>query len=187
MNWIAHLDTMATILVSADVASFCVSSVLFSERIRRWTYRVPRGPLLAVPHIDSIALDGTDDLPDESMRLQPITLLRNPFEARSREAAAGGAALRAHRDESRRPTFRRSTVLQHRTAEYESARRPTFRRSTVLQQRIAEYESALADLAVAPPERQKERRPAMLPTRDRLLNPCFERFTTGHLQQARLS
>ena len=39
MNWINHFDMMATILVSADVASICVSAMFFSERVRRWTSR----------------------------------------------------------------------------------------------------------------------------------------------------
>lgn len=164
MNWIAHLDTMATILVSADVASFCVSALFFSERIRRWTYRKRWGSLpSAISHIDSIAMAGMDDLSGGSMRPQPVTILRNPFEARTREALAGGTAPLAYRDESRRPTFRRSTILQ---------------------QRIAAYERALAGLAMAAPERHNETRIAILPIEGEALNRCFERFTIGHLQEA---
>ena len=84
MNWIAHLDTMATILVSADVASFCVSALFFSERLRQWTYRKRWGSLpSAISHIDSVAMAGMDDLSVGSMRPLPVTILRNPFEARS--------------------------------------------------------------------------------------------------------
>ena len=164
MNWIRHLDTMATILVSADVASICVSAVFFSERVRRWTYRKRWGSHPAASTLlYSVALAGMDDSSIGSIRPQPIATLRNPFEARTREALACGTAPLAYRDESRRPTFRRSTVLQ---------------------QRIAAYERALAGFAMAAPERQNETRIAILPTEDELLNPCFERFTIGHLQKA---
>jgi len=39
MNWINHLNTVATVIVSAEVASFCMSAVFFSDRLRRWKYR----------------------------------------------------------------------------------------------------------------------------------------------------
>jgi hypothetical protein len=167
MNWIAHLDTMTTILVSADAASFCISAAFFSERVRRWTYRKRWGSVpTAISHLDSVALAGMDDLSGGSIRLQPMAILRNPFDPRARETLTGGTAPQAHRDHSHRPTFRRSTVLQ---------------------QRIAEYERTLADFALTPPEPRAGARPATPPTTGRLLNPRFEGFSIGHLQAAQPS
>ena len=162
MNWIAHLDTMATILVSADVASICVSAVFFSERVRRWTSRKRWGSHPAASALSySVAVAGMDDLSTASIRPRPFGALHNPFEPRSREALSGGTA--PSRDESRRPKFRRSTVLQRR---------------------IAAYERALAGFVMATPERQNETRVAILPTEYETLSPYFERFAIGHLQEA---
>jgi len=164
MNWIKHLDMMATILVSADVASICVSAMFFSERVRRWTSRERWGSHPAASTLSySVAVASMDDLSIGSIRPQPIGTLRNPFEARTREELAGGTATLAYRDESRRPSFRRSTVLQ---------------------QRIAAYERALVGFAMATPEQQNESRIAILPTEEEKLNPRFERFAIGHLQDA---
>lgn len=122
MIWIAHLDTVATILMSAAVASLCVSAMFFSALFRRGIYRKRSRPLpVAKSRIDSIALAGMDDLHDRSIRLRPAIILRNPFEARTREELAGGPVQRALRRESGRPTFRRSTVLQQRIAESKRA------------------------------------------------------------------
>jgi hypothetical protein len=164
MNWIKHLDMMAMILVSADVASICVSAMFFSERVRRWTSRARWGSHPAASTLSySVAVAGMDDLSIGSTRPQPIGTLRNPFEARTREELTSGTAKLAYRDESRRPSFRRSTVLQ---------------------QRIAAYQRALAGFAMATTERQNESRIAILPTENETLNPCFERFAVGHLQEA---
>jgi len=164
MNWIKHLDMMATILVSADVASICVSAMFFSDRVRRWTSRERWGSHPAASTLSySVAVASMDDLSIGSIRPQPIGTLRNPFEARTREELAGGTATLAYRDESRRPSFRRSTVLQ---------------------QRIAAYERALVGFAMATPEQQNESRIAILPTEEEKLNPRFERFAIGHLQDA---
>lgn len=164
MNWINHFDMMATILVSADVASICVSAMFFSERVRRWTSRERWGSHPAASTLSySVAVAGMDDLSIGSIRPQPIGTLRSPFEAKTREALAGGTATVAYRDEPRRPTFRRSTVLQ---------------------QRIAAYERTLAGFVMAAPKQQNETRIAILPTEDETLNPCFERFSIGHLQEA---
>jgi hypothetical protein len=165
MNWITHFDTMATILVSADVASICVSAVFFSERVRRWTYRKRWGSHPAVSTLSySVAVAGMDDPSIGSIRPQPIATLRNPFEARSREAMVGGTAAMADRDESRRPTFRRSTVLQRRVAAYERA--------------------LAAGFVTASPQRQNETRSAIVRTEYETLNSYFERFAIGHLQEA---
>jgi len=167
MNWIAHLDTVTAILVSADAASICISAVFFSDRVRRWTYRKRWGSHpAATSHLFSVMLAGMDDLSGGSIRPQPSAILRNPFDPRAREALAGSAAPQAHRDPSHRPTFRRSTVLQ---------------------QRVAKYERALADFAPASAEPREKARPAIPPTIDRLLNPRFEGFSLGHLQAAQPS
>jgi hypothetical protein len=167
MNWIAHLNTMTAILVSADAASFCVSAVFFSERIRRWTYRKRWGVHpAATSHLYSVVLASMDDLSGGSIRPQPSAMLRNPFDPRAREAQAGGTGPQAHRDHSDRPTFRRSTVLQ---------------------QRIAEYERSLAGVAPTPPEPRKKAQPATSPTTGRPPNPRFESFGIGRFQEAQLS
>lgn len=164
MNWINHLDTMATILVSADVASICVSAVFFSERVRRWTSRRRWGshPLASALSY-SVAVASMDDISVGHIRPHPLTVLRNPFDPKAREELANGTTLETYR---------------------EAPRRPTFRRSTVLQQRIAAYERALADFVMATPERQDEPRIAALATEYEPLNPYFERFTVGNLQEA---
>jgi hypothetical protein len=164
MNWIAHLNTMTAIVVSADVASVCISAVFFSERVRRWTYRKRWGSHPAASTVVySVALAGMDDLSSGSIRPQPITMLRNPFDPRTREALASGTASQAHRDQSHRPTFRRSTVLQ---------------------QRIANYERTLAAFLLSSPEVRAETGSASLPTAGELLNPRFEDFSIGRFQEA---
>lgn len=161
MNWIAHLGTVATIVVSADVASFCVSSVCFSQRMRRWTLRKRWG---AHPSIESIALAAVDDPSDRLIWLQPAAILRNPFEPRAREAAADGAQPRAERSECHRPTFRHSTVLQ---------------------QRIATYERVLAELTAALPEQRMETRRALAPAQGVLPTERHEPAFAGiNFQQA---
>jgi hypothetical protein len=165
MNWITHI-TMETILVSADVASICVSAVFFSERVRRWTSRKPWGAHPPASTLEySVALADMDDSSIESIRPLPISApLRNPFAPRAREALVNGAtAAPAHRDECRRPTFRRSTVLQRR---------------------IAAYERTLAAFAMAAPQRMNETRIAIPPIKVGSLNPSFEPFAIGKLQQA---
>jgi len=168
MNWIAHLDTMAAVVVSADVASLCVSALFFSERVRRWTYRKRWGSHpAATSHLYSVVLADMDDPSGGSIGSQRGTILRNPFDPRAREALTGGTAPQAHRYRSDRPTFRRSTVLQ---------------------QRIAEYERTLASFGFTPLEPRKEARPATSPpTTVGLLNPRFGGFSNGHLQAAQPS
>jgi hypothetical protein len=164
MNWITHLDTMATILVSADVASIFVSAVFFSERVRRWTSCERWGSHPAASALSySIAVAGMDDSSIGSIRPQPVGTLRNPFDPRTREALANGTALRAHRDHSHRPTFRRSTVLQ---------------------KRIANYERTLSAFLLSSSEVRTEARAAILPTAGGLRNPRFEHFSVGHFQEA---
>jgi hypothetical protein len=163
MNWITHL-TVETILVSADVASVGLSAVFFSERVRRWISRKRWGSHPADSTLlYSVALAGMDDSSIGSKLPLPIATPRNPFAPRAREALANGAAPQAHRDEYRRPTFKRSTVLQ---------------------QRIAAYKRALADFATAAPERRNETRIATPPIKGGSLNPSFERFAIGHLRES---
>lgn len=167
MNWITHV-TIETILVSADVASICVSAVFFSERVRQWTFRKRWGSHPAAGALSlSVAVAGMDDLSIGSIRPLPIATLRNPFEARSREEMVGGTAPMADRDESRRPTFRRSTVLQRRVAAYERA--------------------LAAGLVMPSPQPQNETRSAVLRTEYETLNPYFARFAIGHLQEGHSS
>jgi hypothetical protein len=122
MNWITHV-TMETMLVSADVASVCISVMFFSERVRRWTARKRWGSHPAAGTLPySVAVAGMDDSSSGSIRPQPIAALRNPFAPRAREALVNTtAAPQAHRDDCRRPTFRRSTILQRRIGAYEKA------------------------------------------------------------------
>lgn len=167
MNWIAHLDTMATILISADVASVCISAVFFSERVRRWTYRKRWGSLpSAIAHMDSIALAAMDDPSGGSIRSQPVTILRNPFDPRAREALTSGMSPHADRGHSHRPTFRKSTVLQRR---------------------IAAYERDLASFALVSSGPWEEARPAIPPATGRLIKSRFESFSIGRLQEAQQS
>jgi hypothetical protein len=116
--------------------------------------------------MDSIALAAMDDPSGGSIRSQPVTILRNPFDPRAREASAGGVSPHAHRGPSHRPTFRKSTVLQ---------------------QRIAAYERALANFAPASSGPSEEARPAIPPATGRLMNSRFESFSIGRLQEAQPS
>ncbi len=79
----------------------------------------------------------------------------------------GGTAPMADRDESRRPTFRRSTVLQRRVAAYERA--------------------LAAGLVMPSPQPLNETRSAVLRTEYETLNPYFARFAIGHLQEGHSS
>lgn len=163
MNWVTHL-TMETILVTADVASICVGAVFFSERVRRWTSRKRWGAHPADSTLlYSVALTGMNDSSIRSILPLPVVAVRNPFAPRAREALANGASPQAARDERRRPTFRRSTVLQ---------------------QRIAEYDRGLAGLATAAPAREIEPRIAIPPIKGGSLNQSFERFAIAGLQEA---
>jgi hypothetical protein len=167
VNWIAHLNTMTTILVSADVASVCISAVFFSERVRRWTHRKRWGSHpAATTLLYSVALAGMDDPSNGSIRPQPIVTLRNPFDPRTREALANGTTPQTHHNHSHRPTFRRSTVLQ---------------------QRIAQYERTLAAFLLTVPEPGAEARLATPPITRGLMNPRFEGLSIERVQEAQLS
>ena len=121
MNWINHLNTVATVIVSAEVASFCMSAVFFSDRLRRWKYRRRWGAVpSAVAHFDAVAMAAVGDAWDIPIR-QPSTILPNPFDPRAREAQAAATAADTYEDGTRRPTFRRSIVLQQKIARHERA------------------------------------------------------------------
>ena len=167
MNWISHLNTMTIMLVSADAASLFISAAFFSERVRRWTYRRRWGSHPAPSsHLYSVVLADMDDPSGNSIRLQPSSILRNPFDAKTREALGAGTAPLEHRNHSHRPTFRRSTALQ---------------------QRIAAYERALASFALISPEPRKEARSATPPISEGLLSPSFGSFGMGYFQEAQPS
>ena len=164
MNWIPHFNVLTTILVSADVASVCVSAAFFSQRVRAWTHRKRWGwHAPATSHLYSVVLADMDDLSGGSIRPQPITMLRNPFDPAAREAQVSSMSPPAGRDRFRRPTFRRSTVLQ---------------------QRIAKYENTLAGGAPSLPEPCEEVGSFSLSITARLLNPRLERVSTKHFQEA---
>ena len=122
MNWINHLGTAATVITSAEVASFCMSAVFFFDRLRRrWNYRKRWGAVPgAVAHFDAMAIAAAGDAWDIPLR-QPSTLLPNPFDPRAREALAAEAPADAHEDRTRRPTFRHSFVMQRKIAQHETA------------------------------------------------------------------
>ena len=167
MNWISHLDMVAKIIVSAEVASVSVNAVFFSDRVRGWISRKRWGSVpSAAARLDSIARAGMDDLSAAPIRPQAIAVLRNPFDPRAREALGESPLAQRHQDEVRRPAFRRSTVLQ---------------------QRIAEYERALAVLALSSPELGERARSAFLPGENALLKPRFEGFRLPSFHQAQLS
>ena len=167
MNWISHLDIVAKIIVSVEVASVSVNAVFFSDRVRGWVSRKRWGAVpSAVAHLDSIARAGMDDLSAAPIRPQAIAVLRNPFDPRAREALGESPLAQRHLDEFRRPTFRRSTILQ---------------------QRIAEYERALAILSLRSPELGESARSAFLPGETSLLKPHYEDFNRSSFHQAQLS
>jgi hypothetical protein len=117
MSWIAHINSMTAIVVSADLASLWVSAAFFSERVRRWTYRRRWGSHPAVSsHLYSVVLAEMDDPSGNPTRSQHGTVLRNPFDPKARQAFDRGMNPTARRDFAQRPTFRRSTVLQQRIA-----------------------------------------------------------------------
>ncbi|HEY2523846.1 MAG TPA: hypothetical protein VGI29_02230 [Candidatus Binataceae bacterium] len=166
MNWINYLGTVATVIVSADVASSCMRTVFFSNRFRRWKYRKRWGAVPgAVAHFDAVAMAAVGDAWDAPTR-HSSTILPNPFDPRTREALAAETDMEAHED---------------------GARRPTFRRSIVLQQKIAQHERALAVLGPKSPEPWEETRAPFLPPEGGILAQHFEALGLWHLQEARLS
>ena len=130
MYWGPHFDLMTIVLLSADAASVYISALFFSEKARRWAYRKRWGTLPVVnPQPASLPREGLSTsaagCPDDAYggltRFQQVSLRRNPFEPKPREALGHGIGPQAHRDPSRRPTFRKSTVLQQKIARHERA------------------------------------------------------------------
>jgi|SRR5579862_7686688 len=162
MSWVPSLNFTTLVMLSADLASIYVSALFFSAKLRQWSYRKRWGALPAADsHLYSVVLADMNDPSAGSIRPQPSAILRNPFDPRTRDALAGGAAPQAHRNPSHRPRFRRSSVLQ---------------------QRIAEYENTRAGLALTSSVLPKAELPTIEPTTGTLLNPPFEGF--GFFQEA---
>jgi hypothetical protein len=154
-------------MLSADLASIYVSALFFSAKLRQWSYRKRWGALpAATSHLYSVVLADMDDPSGGSIRPQPSAILRNPFDPRARETLGESPLVKRHQDEFHRPTFRRSTILQ---------------------QRIAEYESTLAGLALTSPELGERARSGFLPGENALLKPRFEGFRLPSFHQAQLS
>lgn len=167
MSWVPSLNLTTLIMLSADLASIYVSALFFSAKLRQWSYRKRWGALpAATSHLYSVVLADMDDPSGGSIRPQPSAILRNPFDPRAREALGESPLVQRHQDEVRRPTFRRSTILQ---------------------QRIAEYESTLAGLALTSPELGERARSGFLPGENALLKPRFEGFRLPSFHQAQLS
>lgn len=167
MTWTPHSDLSTIILLSADVASIYISLLFFSNRVRRWSYRKRWGSLPVVsPQAESIPRTEkgyADDLCGGLTRLQHVSLLRNPFEPRLREGP-NATAPQVQRDGSRRPNFRRSTVLQ---------------------QRIAQHATTAADYAPASPQWQREALSAILPDKGGKRHSDFDlAFTFHHGQES---
>ena len=166
MNWISHINMSTIALVSADIASIYISALFFSEKVRRWSYRKRWGALPAIAtQPDSNALAcviaggrGSDDLSGELGRPRQVNLLRNPFDAKPRQAQASGTAPRAHRDHSGRPTFRRSTALL---------------------QRIVQHERFVMGFLATPPLRLREARSVDSPVKVDMQKPHFEPVFNG--------
>jgi hypothetical protein len=123
MTWMPTSNILTIVLLATDVASVYIGATFFSERVRRWSYRKRWGSLPAAKsHFDSsprAALGGFDDLSGAGARPQQGGLLRNPFEPRPRKTPGSRTTPRALANQSRRPTFRRSTILQQRIARRE--------------------------------------------------------------------
>jgi hypothetical protein len=116
---IVHMPMI--VLVATDVASVYIAAFFFSERIRRWSYRKRWGALPpASAQFDLIlkAAQGSE-LYVEAARLRQVGLLRSPFEPNVRRIRESRTEPPASGTPSRRPLFRRSTVLQRRIARRE--------------------------------------------------------------------
>jgi hypothetical protein len=175
MNWISHIHMSTIVLVSADIASIYISALFFSAKVRRWSYRKRWGALPAIAtQPDSSALArvitrgrGGDDLSGELGRPRQVNLLRNPFDAKPREALASGTAPCAHRNESRRPTFRKSTALLPR---------------------IVQHERIAMGFLATPPLRLTEARSVDSPAKVDMQKPRFEPvFNGSNTQQSQLT
>jgi hypothetical protein len=120
MNWISHLNTATTILLSLDAVSLGVSTLFFSETVRRFVRRRRWGLMHdVIPHIDTIELPPIDSALQRPMRAS-VTLLHNPFEPKPRKPPEAPPAP-AHPEELPRPSFRKSIALQQRISRYERA------------------------------------------------------------------
>lgn len=120
MNWISHLNTATTVLLALDAASLCVSTLVFSPRVRRFVQSRKWGLLHgAIPHIDTVELPPIEEAPKKPMR-GSVTLLHNPFEPKPRTISEPPAAP-PQPEESPRPNFRKRIALQQRILKYERA------------------------------------------------------------------
>ncbi|HLK80838.1 MAG TPA: hypothetical protein VKT99_04985 [Xanthobacteraceae bacterium] len=118
MNWITGFSEVTTILLLGDTAGFLIARLVFSERVRRWV-RIgqPRPAATAVLPDRAVPAAIADGASIKTIR--SLGLVRNPFDPRTREREDDMPARKRSAHASRRPTFRRSIVLQQRVARYE--------------------------------------------------------------------
>lgn len=117
MNWINTFSQVTTIVLAGDLASFLVASLIFSERVRSFVRRRQPEPTTSAPEPATVAPLIGDSFSLRANRSR--ALVRNPFDPSMREGMDDASARRRNAHSSRRPTFRRSVVLQQRVARYE--------------------------------------------------------------------
>lgn len=163
---IVHMPMI--VLVATDVASIYIGALFFSARIRRWSYRKRWGEIpIGTPQFDSgstPAPGGFHDLSGNLARLRQVGLLRNPFDPNGHETPVSRTMPQASEPRSRRPIFRRSTVLQRR---------------------IARRERFASGSAPGSPQWQTESRPASLQPTDGISSSYLRPvFGLGHIQDS---
>jgi hypothetical protein len=118
---IVHMPMI--VLVATDIASVYIAAFFFSERIRRWSYQKRWGEVPSSNwEFDLISKEESNDFHDLAgnlARLRQVGLWRNPFEPNLRRIPENRTEPQASGTQSRRPLFRRSTVLQRRIARRE--------------------------------------------------------------------
>lgn len=117
MHWISQFSTATTILLAADTASFLVTSLVFSERARRWVRSKRSGPNTNSPDQSLVGSALEDQTSTKAVR--SMGLVRNPFDPAIRESANSVSVRKRDTNSNRRPSFRRSIALQQRVARYE--------------------------------------------------------------------
>ncbi len=118
MDWITRFSEVTTLVLLGDTAGFLIARLVLSERARRRARIGPPRPAatIALPDRASLATAG-DGASIKTIR--SLGLVRNPFDPRTREGADDVPARKRSAHASRRPTFRRSIVLQQKVARYE--------------------------------------------------------------------
>lgn len=117
MNWINTFSQVTTVVLAGDLASFLVASLIFSERVRGFVRRLRSDQTTSAPEPATVAPFVGDTLSLRASRSR--ALVRNPFDPSLREGMDDFSARKRNAHSSRRPTFRRSVVLQQRVARYE--------------------------------------------------------------------